>query len=121
MIFSVALLSYIVSALMGKPDWSEIGHAVSHPEMKFNLDYISTVIGIIGTTIAPWMQFYMQSAVIEKGLKVEDYKYTLLDVTVGCVATIVVAFFSLWLHAVRRFMPMDTARRSRMPRMRRKP
>ncbi|MCZ8515053.1 Nramp family divalent metal transporter [Paenibacillus filicis] len=93
LIFSVALLSYIISALMGKPNWSEIGTAMIHPEIKLNIDYVSTVIGIIGTTIAPWMQFYMQSAVIEKGLKVENYKYTLLDVTVGCVATIVVAFF----------------------------
>jgi Mn2+/Fe2+ NRAMP family transporter len=93
LIFSVALLSYIVSALMGKPHWSEIGTAMIHPEIKLNFDYVSTVIGMIGTTIAPWMQFYMQSAVIEKGLKVEDYKYTIIDVIVGCVATIVVAFF----------------------------
>jgi Mn2+/Fe2+ NRAMP family transporter len=93
LIFSVALLSYIVSALMGKPHWSEIGTAMIHPEIKLTFDYVSTVIGIIGTTIAPWMQFYMQSAVIEKGLKVEHYKYTILDVIVGCVATIVVAFF----------------------------
>ncbi|MCM2534523.1 Nramp family divalent metal transporter [Neobacillus pocheonensis] len=93
LIFSVALLSYIVSALMGKPNWSEIGTAMVHPEMKLSFNYVSTVIGLIGTTIAPWMQFYMQSAVIEKGLKVEDYKYTIIDVVVGCVATIVVAFF----------------------------
>ncbi|SEC09810.1 Nramp family divalent metal transporter [Paenibacillus sp. GP183] len=93
LIFSVALLSYIVSALMGKPHWSEIGAAMIHPEIKLSFDYVSTVIGMIGTTIAPWMQFYMQSAVIEKGLKIEHYKYTILDVIVGCVATIVVAFF----------------------------
>ena len=51
------------------------------------------IIGIIGTTIAPWMQFYMQSSVIEKGLKMKQYKYTLVDIVVGCVATVVVAFF----------------------------
>jgi Mn2+/Fe2+ NRAMP family transporter len=51
------------------------------------------IIGIIGTTIAPWMQFYMQSSVIEKGLKMKQYKYTLIDIVVGCVATVVVAFF----------------------------
>ena len=51
------------------------------------------VIGVIGTTIAPWMQFYMQSSVIEKGLKMREYKYTLLDIVVGCIATVVVAFF----------------------------
>jgi Mn2+/Fe2+ NRAMP family transporter len=61
--------------------------------MKSDTAYIGMVIGIVGTTIAPWMQFYMQSAVIEKGLKREDYKFTLIDVIVGCVLTVVVAFF----------------------------
>ncbi len=93
LIFSVALLSYIVSALMGKPDWTDIGTAMIHPKVDLNFNYVSTVIGLIGTTIAPWMQFYMQSSVIEKGLKVEEYKYTLIDIVVGCVATVVVAFF----------------------------
>jgi len=50
-------------------------------------------VGLVGTTIAPWMQFYMQSAVIEKGLKFEDYKYTIIDVAVGCFLTILVAVF----------------------------
>jgi Mn2+/Fe2+ NRAMP family transporter len=81
LIFSVSLLTYVVSALMGKPQWSEIGSSIIHPHLE------------IGTTIAPWMQFYMQSTVIEKGLKMKHYKYTLIDITVGCVATIVVAFF----------------------------
>jgi Mn2+/Fe2+ NRAMP family transporter len=93
LIFSVALLMYVVSALMGKPHWGEIGHAIIKPQMKLDTRSISIVIGIIGTTIAPWMQFYMQSSVIEKGLKMKNYKYTLLDIVVGCIATVVVAFF----------------------------
>ena len=93
LIFSVALLSYIVSAVMGKPDWGDVGKALVRPEMQFDFGYISTIIGLIGTTIAPWMQFYMQSAVIEKKLKPEDYKYTIWDIVVGCTATIAVAFF----------------------------
>jgi Mn2+/Fe2+ NRAMP family transporter len=51
------------------------------------------VLGLVGTTVAPWMQFYMQSSVIEKGIKIGDYKFTLWDVVLGCIATIVVAFF----------------------------
>ena len=51
------------------------------------------IIGIVGTTIAPWMLFYMQSSVIEKGLKMKNYKYTIIDILVGCIATVVVAFF----------------------------
>lgn len=93
LIFSVALLSYIVSAIMGHPNWGEVGSALIKPHMEFDFNYISMIITLIGTTIAPWMQFYMQSAVIEKGLKLEDYKFTILDVVVGCTATVVVAFF----------------------------
>lgn len=93
LVFSVALLSYIISALMGKPHWYEIGHAIVHPALKLDTQTIAMSIGIVGTTIAPWMQFYMQSSVIEKGLKMRNYKYTLLDILVGCIATVVVAFF----------------------------
>lgn len=93
LIFSVSLLTYVVSAIMGKPHWGQIGHAVVHPEMKMNSESLAIIIGIIGTTIAPWMQFYMQSSVIEKGLKMKNYKYTLIDIVVGCIATVVVAFF----------------------------
>jgi len=93
LLFSVSLLMYVVSALMGKPHWSEIGHSIVHPELKINTQSLAMIIGIIGTTIAPWMQFYMQSSVIEKGLKMKHYKYLLIDIFVGCVATVVVAFF----------------------------
>jgi Mn2+/Fe2+ NRAMP family transporter len=93
LIFSVFLLSYVISALMGNPDWGMIGASIIHPDIKLDFGYISIVIGIIGTTIAPWMQFYMQSAVIEKGLKIEDYKFTRWDVIIGSIATVVVAFF----------------------------
>jgi NRAMP (natural resistance-associated macrophage protein)-like metal ion transporter len=91
--FSFCLLAYIVSAVLAKPDWGQIGASLVKPQMHFDVPYLSMVLGIIGTTIAPWMQFYMQSAVIEKGIKVENYKYEVWDVIVGCVATVVVAFF----------------------------
>lgn len=93
LLFSVFLLSYVVSAIMGRPDWGTIGHALVHPAIRYDHDYLLMVIGIIGTTIAPWMQFYMQSSVIEKKLRIEDYRYVLADVVFGCVATVVVAFF----------------------------
>ncbi|MFN8210031.1 MAG: Nramp family divalent metal transporter [Bacteroidales bacterium] len=93
LVFSVSLLTYVVSAIMGKPDWKEIGTAVIHPHMEFTTQSLAMVIGLVGTTIAPWMQFYMQSSVIEKGLKIQNYGYTLVDIVVGCVVTVVVAFF----------------------------
>jgi NRAMP (natural resistance-associated macrophage protein)-like metal ion transporter len=91
--FSFCLLAYIVSAVLAKPDWGKIGASLVKPQMHFDVPYLSMVLGIVGTTIAPWMQFYMQSAVIEKGIKLENYRYEVWDVIVGCVATVVVAFF----------------------------
>jgi NRAMP (natural resistance-associated macrophage protein)-like metal ion transporter len=93
LIFSLSLLTYVVSALMSGPHWGEIGHAVIHPEFPVNTSSLAMVIALVGTTIAPWMQFYMQSSVIEKGLKMKNFKYTMIDITVGCVVTVVVAFF----------------------------
>ena len=92
-VFSLALFMYIISALMGNPNWSEIGSSIIHPKANVDSGYIGIVIGVIGTTIAPWMLFYMQSSVIEKGLKKENYRYILLDIIIGCLATVVVAFF----------------------------
>ncbi|MDP4270107.1 MAG: Nramp family divalent metal transporter [Bacteroidota bacterium] len=93
LIFSVSLLTYVVSAIMGKPHWSEIGTSIIHPQMELNTQSLAMIIGIIGTTIAPWMQFYMQSSVIEKGLEMKNFRYSLIDIVVGCIATVVVAFF----------------------------
>ncbi len=93
LIFSVSLLTYVVSALMGNPRWSEIGHAIIRPEFPMNAQSLAMIIGIVGTTVAPWMLFYMQSSVIEKGLKMKNYRYTIIDIVVGCIATVVVAFF----------------------------
>jgi len=91
--FSFCLLSYIVSAVLAKPDWAKVGQSFVRPGIHFDVPYLSMVLGIVGTTVAPWMQFYMQSAVIEKGIRVEKYKFAVWDVVIGCVATVVVAFF----------------------------
>ncbi|MCX5698216.1 MAG: Nramp family divalent metal transporter [Candidatus Omnitrophica bacterium] len=93
LLFSFCLLSYIVSAILAKPDWGQIASAFIKPTMQINKEYLGMVLGIVGTTIAPWMQFYMQSAVIEKRIKIQDYKFVVVDVIIGCVATVVVAFF----------------------------
>ncbi|NLI92858.1 MAG: Nramp family divalent metal transporter [Peptococcaceae bacterium] len=91
--FSVCLFVYVAAALMGQPDWTAVEKSIIRPDIETNFIYISTVIGIVGTTIAPWMQFYMQSAVIEKGLQLKDLKYSTLDVFIGSLCTVVVAFF----------------------------
>ena len=93
MLFSFCLLSYIISAILAKPDWNMVAAGFLEPRMHFNKEYLGIVLGIIGTTVAPWMQFYMQSSVIEKGLKIKQYKFCVWDVIIGCTATVVVAFF----------------------------
>jgi NRAMP (natural resistance-associated macrophage protein)-like metal ion transporter len=93
LVFSASLLTYVVSALMSKPQWREIGSAIIRPGVELNTRSLTVIIALVGTTIAPWMQFYMQSSVIEKGLKIKDYKYTVLDIIIGCIVTVIVAFF----------------------------
>ncbi|MCK9641293.1 MAG: Nramp family divalent metal transporter [Prolixibacteraceae bacterium] len=113
LVFSVSLLTYVISAIMGKPHWDEIGHSIIHPDFPVNGKSLAMVLGIIGTTIAPWMQFYMQSSVIEKGLKMKNYKYTMIDIIVGCIATVVVAFFIMVACASTLYenkIPIDEAK-----------
>jgi Mn2+/Fe2+ NRAMP family transporter len=93
LLFSLCLLSYVISAVLAKPDWRAIGTSLVQPAVHINRDYLSMVLGIVGTTIAPWMQFYMQSSVMEKGIRIQEYKFAVWDVILGCVATVVVAFF----------------------------
>lgn len=91
--FSFCLLSYVVSAILAGPEWGRIGADFVKPRLQSDAAYLSMVLGIVGTTVAPWMQFYMQSAVIEKRIRLEEYRYVVWDVVIGCVATVVVAFF----------------------------
>lgn len=93
LIFSASLLTYVISALMAKPEWGEIGTAIIRPGIELNTKSLTVIIALVGTTIAPWMQFYMQSSVIEKGLEMKNYKFTVMDIVIGCIVTVVVAFF----------------------------
>lgn len=95
-VFLVACLVYIaypIAAFMAGPRWDVVLKATITPTFQSDSGFIMTMIGVVGTTIAPWMQFYQQSAVVEKGITAEQYSFTRLDVIVGCVLAIVVAFF----------------------------
>lgn len=93
-------LSYIISGFIGQPDWGKVGDAVITPTFRMDPRFITMTLGIVGTTIAPWMQFYLQSSVVDKGLKADDYKYTRLDVILGSFTVNIVAFFIIMLCAV---------------------
>jgi NRAMP (natural resistance-associated macrophage protein)-like metal ion transporter len=88
----VFYISYIVSGFIAKPDWNNALVAMVKPNFKFQVGYLAVLVGLVGTTIAPWMQFYLQASVVEKGIKVEEYKHSRLDVIVGSVLVMIVAF-----------------------------
>jgi len=93
LIASMLYLGYVVSGFMSAPDWSEVMKSTLVPKVKFESEFIMLTIAIIGTTITPWMQFYLQSSIAEKGIKKENYKVSKLDVIFGCVMTDVISFF----------------------------
>jgi Mn2+/Fe2+ NRAMP family transporter len=84
-------LTYPVAAYLATPDWSAVGRNLAVPSIRMDGAYVTMLIGMVGTTIAPWMQFYLQSAVVEKNVQVENYPLTRIDVIFGCFVTDIVA------------------------------
>ena len=89
----VFYITYIISGILVKPDWKEAAIYSVKPVLMFKSSYIEMLIGMVGTTIAPWMQFYLQSAVVEKGVTAKEYAESRIEVVVGCIMTSVIAFF----------------------------
>jgi Mn2+/Fe2+ NRAMP family transporter len=89
-------LTYIVAGFLARPAWLQALEATivpPHKEMFLRQDYLYMVIGVVGTTIAPWMQFYLQASIVEKGVTRRQYNASRLDVVAGCVFTDIVAWF----------------------------
>ena len=84
---------YVISGFMAKPDWIPVFKNTFVPQIKWDSEYAILSIAIIGTTITPWMQFYLQSSIAEKGIRKEAYKASRLDVILGCSITDIIAFF----------------------------
>jgi len=84
---------YVISGFMAKPDWTPVLKSTLIPRIKWDSEYVMLSIAIIGTTITPWMQFYLQSSIAEKGIKKEHYKASRLDVIIGCFITDIISFF----------------------------
>ena len=89
----VFYITYVFSGFLVKPDWKEAALYSVRPVLLLEPGYIYMLIGMVGTTIAPWMQFYLQAAVVEKGITAKDYLSSRVEVVVGCVMTSVIAFF----------------------------
>jgi Mn2+/Fe2+ NRAMP family transporter len=107
LIASVVYIAYIFTGVLSQPSWHDALLAtVQLPKESVwrNKDYIYMAIGIVGTTIAPWMQFYLQSSVVEKGIRVKDYGASRLDVIVGSFFTDLVAWFIIVACAATLFV-----------------
>lgn len=86
-------ICYIVSGILVKPDWKEAAIYSVRPVLLFEPGYLTMLIGMVGTSVAPWMQFYLQAAVVEKGITAKDYAESRIEVIVGCIVMSVIAFF----------------------------
>ena len=89
----VFYVTYVISGFMVKPDWKEAAIYSVKPVLLMEPAYLYMLIGMVGTTIAPWMQFYLQAAVVEKGVTAKAYAESRIEVIVGCLMTSVIAFF----------------------------
>ncbi len=125
LVASFFYITYIFAGVLAKPAWIEAVEAtVKPPQMSAfrQSSYLYMVIGVVGTTIAPWMQFYLQSSIVEKGVTRRQYKTSQLDVIVGCIFTDVVAWFiivacaaTLYLHGSRDIRDAADAAQSLRP------
>lgn len=95
-VFLVASLIYglyIISGFLAHPDWGVVLRGALTPSLRLRGDDLAMVIALVGTTVSPWMQFYLQSTIVDKGIKVEDYPLSRIDVIGGSFVTLLVAFF----------------------------
>jgi Mn2+/Fe2+ NRAMP family transporter len=85
-------VSYVISGIMAKPDWLEVARHTVTPTFEASLPFVVMMVGIVGTTIAPWMQFYQQAAVVEKGITTRNLREARIDVAVGTVGAVAVVW-----------------------------
>jgi len=105
----VLYVTYVISGFLVKPDWKVAAIYSVRPVLLLEPAYIYMLIGMVGTTIAPWMQFYLQAAVVEKGITAKEYAESRTEVIVGCFMTAVIAFFIIvaCAGAIYSVMPKD--------------
>ena len=118
-------ITYIVAGVLAKPAWIEATIATIKPPARsdwLQQGYVYMVIGLVGTTIAPWMQFYLQSSIVEKGITRRQFKASQLDVITGCIFTDVVAWFiivacaaTLYVHGYRNVQDAKDAAQALRP------
>ncbi|MFN2530818.1 MAG: NRAMP family divalent metal transporter, partial [Pyrinomonadaceae bacterium] len=93
LLMSLVFLGYIISAFLSHPDWSAVAVGLVKPTIKFEYPFLFTLVAVVGTTISPYMQVYVQSSVVEKGVTAEDYRETKTDVWIGTLFAVLIVFF----------------------------
>jgi len=93
LLMSLVFLGYIVSAFLSQPDWSAVAVGLVRPSLRLEHTFIFTLVAVVGTTISPYMQVYVQSSVVDKGVRADNYRETKTDVWVGTVFAILIVFF----------------------------
>jgi NRAMP (natural resistance-associated macrophage protein)-like metal ion transporter len=109
---SLALLTYVGAALLAHPDWGEVGVSLVTPRMQLDSGYLTTFVAVVGTTITPYMLFYLQSSLSDKGVRLDEYPAERTDVILGSLLTTVVALFIIVSTAAtlhREGIVIDTA------------
>jgi len=116
LVASAIYLAYVASGVLARPPWPQVGQAFFEPTFHLEAGFVTIFVTAIGTTIAPWMQFYQQATIVDKGLKPSDYAYERLDVIVGSLFAVFVAAFiiiacaaTLFTHGVRIVTAQDAA------------
>ncbi len=93
LLMSLVFIGYIISAFLAHPSWRDVARGFIKPEISFDPVYLFTLVAVIGTTISPYMQVFVQSSVVEKGTTIENYSLTRADVYVGTFFAMAIAFF----------------------------
>ena len=105
-VLSLVYATYIISGVMAHPNWSVVFHSTISPKLHTDPAFMFLAIALIGTTITPWMQFFLQATVVDKGVRIEDYVYQKWDVYIGSLLTDIVSFFIIVAAAAQLF-PRD--------------
>ncbi|HTK08488.1 MAG TPA: Nramp family divalent metal transporter, partial [Ktedonobacteraceae bacterium] len=116
LILTFVFFTYVFSAFLGKPDWGQVLTGTFVPAIQLKGAYILTLIAAVGTTISPYMQLYVQSAVAERGIQMSEYKYERLEVYLGSIFSVSIAFFivvstaaTLFVHSGGKGVPIGSA------------
>ncbi len=120
--FTIPFFAYPIAAILGHPDWGAVGHAFVTPHLHTNSTYLILLIATIGTTITPYMQQYLQSAVVERGVREEELRHEEVEAVSGSVFACVISAFiviatgaTLYKHGVHEIGSAADAARALTP------